>query len=127
VTREERILISGAGIGGLTAACALVRAGLDARVVERAPELLSVGAGITVQANAMVALRRLGLDAAVLAEGGQLGLSQILRDDGLVLASTSLDGLEREVAHRRSPSTAHGSSASSSMRSAASASSSGPT
>jgi 2-polyprenyl-6-methoxyphenol hydroxylase-like FAD-dependent oxidoreductase len=97
VTREERILISGAGIGGLTAACALVRAGLDARVVERAPELLSVGAGITVQANAMVALRRLGLDAAVLAEGGQLGLSQILRDDGLVLASTSLDGLEREV------------------------------
>jgi 2-polyprenyl-6-methoxyphenol hydroxylase-like FAD-dependent oxidoreductase len=94
---RQRILIAGAGIGGLAAACALARAGFDVRVVERSPELRPVGAGITVQANAMLALRRIGLDAAVAAEGMTIGLSQLRRADGLVLASTSLAGLERQL------------------------------
>jgi 2-polyprenyl-6-methoxyphenol hydroxylase-like FAD-dependent oxidoreductase len=95
--RSERILIAGAGIGGLTAGCALVRAGFEVHVIERAPELRPVGAGITVQANAMQALRRVGLDAAVLDQGLALGRSQILRADGQVLASTSLTALERTL------------------------------
>ncbi len=97
MARNERILIAGAGIGGLTAACALRQAGFEVSVLERVPELRPVGAGITVQANAMLALRRLGLDGAVAAEGMALGLSQLRRNDGRVLASTSLTGLVRDL------------------------------
>jgi len=64
-----RAVIAGAGIGGLTMACALAQRGVDVVVAERATVLEPVGAGITVQANAMVALRRLGLTDAIAAEG----------------------------------------------------------
>ena len=54
------MLIVGAGIGGLTTAIALRRAGIDAIVLEQAPELREVGAGISLWPNAIKALRRLG-------------------------------------------------------------------
>jgi 2-polyprenyl-6-methoxyphenol hydroxylase-like FAD-dependent oxidoreductase len=64
-----RALIAGAGIGGLTAANALRRAGWDIAVFERAPELWEVGAGIQVFVHAVAALDRLGLGAAVAERG----------------------------------------------------------
>src|SRR5262245_21311886 len=69
----RRIVIAGAGIGGLTLAAALRRRGVDVAVLERAASLDPIGAGITVQANAMVALSRLGLDRAVAGAGIALG------------------------------------------------------
>ena len=57
------IAVIGGGIGGLTAAIALRRKGLDARVYERAPALREVGAGIWMPPNAMQVFDRLG-DAA---------------------------------------------------------------
>ncbi|RYZ43455.1 MAG: hypothetical protein EOO71_03655 [Myxococcaceae bacterium] len=67
----RHILISGAGIGGLTLACALHRAGLRATVLESADALRQVGAGLIVQMNASLALRRIGLCDAVVAEGAR--------------------------------------------------------
>lgn len=59
-----RILIAGAGIGGLTAAAALRRAGLhDLVVVEQAAALRAVGAGVQLGPNAVKVLHRLGLEA----------------------------------------------------------------
>ncbi|HEX8358675.1 MAG TPA: NAD(P)-binding protein, partial [Longimicrobium sp.] len=55
------IIIAGGGIGGLSAAIALRRAGWEARVFERAPELREVGAGISLWPNATRQLRRWGL------------------------------------------------------------------
>lgn len=89
-----QILIAGAGIGGLTAGCALLRAGFDVSVVERASALRPMGAGITVQANAITALRQLRLDGAVRAAGMAMNRSEIRRADGRVLAATALDRLE---------------------------------
>lgn len=59
-----RALIIGGGIGGLAAAIALQRVGIEAAVFEKAPEITEVGAGLSLWSNAMLALQRLGLDAA---------------------------------------------------------------
>jgi len=55
------ILIIGAGIGGLTAALALQRAGRRVAIYEVAAELGEVGAGLTATPNATRALESLGL------------------------------------------------------------------
>jgi salicylate hydroxylase len=59
--REMPILIAGAGIGGLTAALALQRAGVPVRVFEQAPVLREVGAGLQLSANGTRVLHALGL------------------------------------------------------------------
>jgi salicylate hydroxylase len=64
-----RILIAGAGIGGLSAASCLMKAGHHVEIHEQAPELAEVGAGIQVSANAMHVLRHLGLEEAITAVG----------------------------------------------------------
>ncbi|MBL8567493.1 MAG: FAD-dependent monooxygenase [Phreatobacter sp.] len=56
-----RIAIVGAGIGGLTAALTLAREGFSVEVLERAPALEEVGAGIQLGPNASRILIRLGL------------------------------------------------------------------
>jgi len=60
-----RILIAGAGIGGLTAAACLLKAGHDVQILEQAPELIEIGAGIQISANAMHVLNDLGLGEAI--------------------------------------------------------------
>ena len=52
----------GAGIGGLTCALALQRAGVAVKVYEQAPELGEVGAGLTLSPNGSKALMGLGLE-----------------------------------------------------------------
>jgi salicylate hydroxylase len=61
----EKILIAGAGIGGLTAASCLMKSGYDVEIYEQAPELSEIGAGIQLSANAMHVLNGLGLGEAI--------------------------------------------------------------
>ncbi|HEY9222827.1 MAG TPA: FAD-dependent monooxygenase [Variovorax sp.] len=61
----QDILIAGAGLGGLTAALALVRNGHRVRVFEQASALGEVGAGVQLSANATRVLHALGLEAAL--------------------------------------------------------------
>src|SRR5436309_13700061 len=60
-----RIAIIGGGIGGLTAARALLRRGFEVAVYDAAPELKEIGAGVALGPNAMKALRSLDLEDAV--------------------------------------------------------------
>lgn len=60
-----RILIAGAGIGGLTAALSLLRRGYDVQVCEQAVELREVGAGLQLSPNGLRALYQLGLGDAL--------------------------------------------------------------
>jgi 2-polyprenyl-6-methoxyphenol hydroxylase-like FAD-dependent oxidoreductase len=62
---SPRIAIIGGGIGGLTAAQAMLQRGLDVTVYEAAPELKEIGAGVSLSPNAMKALRSLGLETPV--------------------------------------------------------------
>jgi salicylate hydroxylase len=57
----EDIAIVGAGLGGLTCALALARAGLNVCVYEQAPLLGEVGAGITMSPNASRVFIHLGM------------------------------------------------------------------
>ncbi|ETX04609.1 MAG: hypothetical protein ETSY2_27805 [Candidatus Entotheonella gemina] len=57
-----KILIAGAGLGGLTAAGCLMKAGYDVEMYEQASELGEIGAGIQISANAMHVMRHLGVE-----------------------------------------------------------------
>ncbi|RKG90889.1 FAD-dependent oxidoreductase [Corallococcus sp. CA049B] len=93
----RHVLIAGAGIGGLTLACALQRAGLRATVFERAEALRPVGAGIIVQMNAAVALRRIGLCDAVVAEGERAEQTLILDSTGARITAVDVRSLQEEL------------------------------
>src|SRR5204863_4498193 len=64
-----KIVIAGAGIGGLTAAMCLHRAGFDVEVFEAVSELKPLGVGINIQAGAVRILSALGLEPALAATG----------------------------------------------------------
>ncbi len=61
----HRILIAGAGIGGLAAALACARAGCEVTVMEASAQLGEAGAGIQLGPNAMHVLADWGLERAV--------------------------------------------------------------
>ncbi|MGA9914483.1 MAG: alpha/beta hydrolase fold domain-containing protein [Paraburkholderia sp.] len=60
-----KVIVVGGGIGGLTTALALLRHGIEPIVLERAPQLTEVGAGIQIAANGTIVLRELGLEPAL--------------------------------------------------------------
>lgn len=66
-TASRKVIVVGGGIGGLTAALALLRRGLDVTIYEQAKELRAAGAGIQLGANGTRVLYALGLEDALVA------------------------------------------------------------
>src|SRR5205807_4625330 len=66
-----RVAIIGGGIGGLTAANVLSRAGIETAVYEAAAELREIGAGVALHPNAMKVLRALGVEDGVRTVAGR--------------------------------------------------------
>jgi 6-hydroxynicotinate 3-monooxygenase len=66
---NKRIAIVGAGLGGLSAAGFLQRAGFSVAVYEQAPAFSRIGAGIILSANVMKAFRRLGIEQSLVETG----------------------------------------------------------
>ena len=62
------ILVAGGGLGGLSVALALGRAGRPVRVLEQTPELGAIGYGIQLGPNVFPMFERLGITEAVLAQ-----------------------------------------------------------
>jgi 6-hydroxynicotinate 3-monooxygenase len=60
--RKLHVAIVGAGMGGLAAAAALLKAGIGVTVYEQAKQFTRLGAGIQIGCNAMHVLRGLGLE-----------------------------------------------------------------
>ena len=59
---SPHVIIAGAGIGGLTAALALLKAGIDCDLYEQATEFREVGAGLQFAPNGTRVLFALGLE-----------------------------------------------------------------
>lgn len=92
-----RTLVVGAGIGGLCAAIALRRRGVEVRVVDQATDLAPLGAGLTLWPNAVHALRRLGLAEAIEERSYPIGAGGIRSRQGTLLLPTDPAELERRV------------------------------
>ena len=74
-----QITVLGAGIGGLAAAMACAKAGARVVVLEQAPEISEVGAGLQISPNGVAVLQALGLGDA-LAKAGLRAEAAVLRD-----------------------------------------------
>src|SRR4051794_41513498 len=93
-----RVAIAGGGLGGLSAALFLLRAGVrEVRVFEQQRALQEIGAGIQVAPNAVRLLQRLGVGDALTAVGVPFEVAWEFRrwQDGRVLFSQSF-GAEGE-------------------------------
>ena len=94
----RRVLIAGAGIGGLAAAAALRKVGIEADVYEQADELREVGAGVGLWANALGSLDQLGAGDEIRAATMPLRIFTTARPDGRVIRTIRLDDLGPEFA-----------------------------
>ncbi len=97
-------IVIGGGIGGLAAALALKRIGVQTRVFEQAPEIREVGAGLSLWSNAVRALERLGVDQAVIRHGSVYRYGRTITQQGALLAQTDFAAICPDVpcvmAHR---------------------------
>ncbi|MER8520455.1 MULTISPECIES: FAD-dependent monooxygenase [unclassified Mesorhizobium] len=94
-----RAVIIGAGIAGLAVAKGLRLLGWETEIYEQASELKPLGAGLSLSANALRALRVLGLYEAVVAEAQPIHRLDLLDDEGQVLQSTDFQRFSQRYGH----------------------------
>jgi 2-polyprenyl-6-methoxyphenol hydroxylase-like FAD-dependent oxidoreductase len=96
-----RVIVVGGGIGGLSIAIALRRAGIETTVLERTSKLEAAGAGITLFGNAMRGLERLGVRDAVAGRSAVARRVAILSRDGATLSEMPPDLFAESTATHR--------------------------
>jgi salicylate hydroxylase len=80
-----RAVVVGGGIGGIGAAVALARAGIDVGVYEQAQQLTEVGAGVSLAPNGLRMLERLGVGEGIRRAGSRYAAAQLRLFDGQVV------------------------------------------
>jgi len=98
-----KVVVIGAGMGGLTAALALRQVGHEVAIFDRVPALTAAGAGVSLWSNGVKVLGRLGLGAALAAVGGRMERMCYRSKSGELLTDFSLEPLVTAVGERPYP------------------------
>lgn len=98
-----KVVVIGAGIGGLTAGIALSQAGYEVEVYDRVKEMRPVGAGISLWSNGVKVLNRLGLGEKMAQIGGNMDRMEYRTMAGELLNDIDLMPLIHEVGQRPYP------------------------
>ena len=89
----DKLLIAGGGIGGLSAAIALHRAGLDFSLFEQSGAFGDIGAGMSLWPNATRVLHAWGVLGPVVALGQPVSRFDLLRSDGRLISTLPVAGV----------------------------------
>lgn len=100
---ELKVIVIGAGIGGLTAGIALQQAGFEVEIYDRVRDLRPVGAGISLWSNGVKVLNRLGLGKQIAQIGGRMNRMQYRTKTGELLNDIDLLPLAESVGQRPYP------------------------
>lgn len=98
-----KVVIIGAGIGGLTTGIAMRRAGYQVTIYDRAQELRPAGAGISLWSNGVKVLNYLGLGAQLAAIGGEMNAMEYRSHTDKSLSYVDLRPLFERVGQRPYP------------------------
>lgn len=98
-----KVVVIGAGIGGLTAGIALYRAGYQVEIYERVGELRPAGAGISLWSNGIKVLNWLGLGDQIAKVGGQMDRMRYIDRTDALLNDIDLHPLIERVGQRPYP------------------------
>ncbi|PUA19167.1 FAD-dependent oxidoreductase [Glaciimonas sp. PCH181] len=86
MSKVKKVLVVGGGIGGLTAAIAFARKGVDVDIVEIKTEWTVYGVGIIQPSNALRALHQLGLAEECIARGFAFPGWRLFDSQGVAIA-----------------------------------------
>jgi FAD-dependent urate hydroxylase len=98
-----KVVIIGAGMGGLATGIALQQAGYEVEIYDRVSELRAAGAAISLWSNGVKVLNRMGLGAAIAKVGGQMERMAYYSHTGEKLTDFSLSPLVERVGQQPYP------------------------
>ncbi len=98
-----KVVVIGAGIGGLTVGIALRQAGFQVEIYDKVRSLRPVGAGISLWSNGVKVLNRLGMGAQIAQIGGRMDHMQYRTQSGEILNDIPLQPLIESVGQRPYP------------------------
>ena len=93
----KKVIIIGAGISGLTATIALQQLGMRVRIYEKADSLRTTGTGLSVMANAIAALKTIGVNDIIEAAGQPIRIFEIKNTQGKTITTFPLDTVGKEL------------------------------
>lgn len=98
-----KVIIIGAGIGGLTTGIALRQLGYQVEIYDKVSELRPAGAAISLWSNGVKVLNRLGLGTAIARIGGQMDRMEYRSHQDELLSAIDLEPLVQTVGQRPYP------------------------
>ncbi|CRG86638.1 hypothetical protein PISL3812_03648 [Talaromyces islandicus] len=100
-SNQGRVIVVGAGLGGLSCAMAMHHAGFEVVIFEKVREFLRLGDSLGLGENALKLLQRWGLYEELIAIGNKSPSMNIRRwNDGRILATQPLMDMAGYIGHR---------------------------